>query len=217
MQTTKSIGKLAVSAMLALALGPLGAAVARAQEVLDPIFLLDATCVSAGPGRWSYDVKNVSVGRAVYKSYWYMGPGSDYSSMTCRIRPQNPEKERDYNFQTLYLEFGMRDNDAGSPGATVTVYLDGRRQESKSVIPGQKSTIQLNITNVNNISIETECNEKVRYCDRVYFLKGLLEPAPLPANPDTSQPIPPPPSDGSTNQTPPPPPPSNSPGELPNL
>lgn len=216
MQTTKSIGKLAASAMLALALGPLGTAVARAQEVLDPVFLLDATCVSAGPGRWSYDVKNVSVGRAVYKSYWYMGPGTDYSSMTCRIRPENPD-EKDYNFQTLYLEFGMRDNDAGSPGATVTVYLDGKRGESKSVAPGQKGSIQVNITNVSNIAVETECNDKVRYCDRVYFWEGSLEPAPLPPNPDTSQPIPPPPSDGSTNQTPPPPPPSNSPGELPKL
>lgn len=218
MKKTKLISQLAISTTLAVALWNLGTAITRAQKGSDSIFLLDATCVNAGPGRWRYNVKNISVGRAVYKSYWYMSPGSDYSTITCRIRPKNPD-EKDYNFQTLFLEFGMRDNDVGSPGVTVTVYLDGKRGPSKSVLPGQKESIEVNITNVSNISVETECNDKEKYCDRVYFWQASLQTSsssPNPdTNPDTSQPIPPPAIENNTNRLPtlPPPPPSNSPNQ----
>ncbi len=183
---------------------------------LENISLLDGVCVSTGPGRWRQITEDVSVNRQVYTSILFMGPGTQYSGLTCRIRPENPGPN-DYNFQTLTLQFGMRDNDWKSPSATVKIYLDGKPTTDQTIGPGQKADLSLPITNVSNIAIETICNSDSRYCDRVYFFQAALdpilpllppqidktEPAPAPNSGPTPVPIPPPPSNSQTNPPPP--------------
>lgn len=186
-------------------------------------FLFDAQCVSTGPGRWRRYKEDVSVGRQVYTSYLYMGAGTQYSAMTCRIRPEAPKTSK-YNFESLLLEFGMRDNDLNSPGSTVKVYLDGAPVASQSVQPGEKASLLVDVSNVSNVAIETVCSTKTQYCDRVYFFKATLEEGstlvpsvtqPLPSSPapaqtpNPTQTLPPPPSDSSTQDA--------NPSELPAL
>jgi hypothetical protein len=177
-QKTKLISKIIASTMLFLALAPQGRQIA--QEAPPSVFLLRLPCVSTGIGNWARRTEDVSVGKAVYTSRLYMGPGNSSASMTCRLKPNDAK----VNFQKLRLSFGMRDNDQGSPGVTVNVYLDQQKvgSESKSLSPGQGASIELDVVNPSNITIETICSNPSRYCDRVYFWDASLEyvvPLPL--------------------------------------
>ncbi|MBW4683122.1 MAG: hypothetical protein KME19_24010 [Microcoleus vaginatus WJT46-NPBG5] len=207
MQKNKSIAQLFLGVVLSLVIVPSLLPIPQA-EARRPISLFDARCVSTGPGRWRRVTSNVSVGRAVYTSYLYMGAGSEFSGMTCRIKSDEP-KPSEYDFQTLQLEFGMRDNDRGSPANTIRVYLDGEQDASQTVTvgPGEKASLSVDVTNVRNIAVETVCNSETKYCDRVYFFKALLEPvgASTYSNPVETTPMPPS-KDGSADQVPPPPP-----------
>jgi hypothetical protein len=72
-------------------------------------------CVSTGIGNWARRTEDVSVGKAVYTSRLFMGPGNNFAAMTCRLQPN----EAGVIFQRLRLSFGMRDNDRGSPNVNV--------------------------------------------------------------------------------------------------
>ena len=181
MPKTKWITPVISSLMLFSALATLGSQVAEAKR---PIFLLEAPCANAGFGNWREDEADVSIGRAVYRSQFYMGAGDRSAALTCKIRPD------DYAplFQTLRLGFGMRDNDRRSPPNVVTVYLDGKAVVSRTIKAGQSEVLPLDVSNVSNISIETSCSNKASrylYCDRVYFFDATLEriPPPLEAAP----------------------------------
>lgn len=143
-----------------------------------PGFLLRAKCVNSGVGSALENTQDVSIGRAVYKSRFYLGPGNRSASITCRITPNATQTD----FQNLQLDFGMRDNDT-SPPVTVNVYLDGKPVASRTVAPTRRETLLLNISDVRNVSIETVCSSQSEYCERVYFLNASLEPKPLPPSP----------------------------------
>ena len=74
----KSIGKIITIVSVSVALVTLGSQVAQAKRTPRPMFLLDTPCVDTGVGRWREDDTNVSVGRAVYKSLLFMGPGNRF-------------------------------------------------------------------------------------------------------------------------------------------
>jgi hypothetical protein len=195
------LSKLLAGVLLWAGLAPLSV---QAETLdLEYISLLEAVCVSTGPGRWRKTSEDVSVNRQVYTSVLFMGPGTQYSGLTCRIRPENPGP-KDYNFQTLNLQFGMRDNDWKSPSATVKIYLDGKAMAEQAIGPGEKASVSLPITNVSNVAIETICNSDSRYCDRVYFFDAGLEPI-LPPQIDKTQEIPAPNPEGTSVPIPPPP------------
>lgn len=104
-----------------------------------------------------------------------MGPGDRFAAMTCKLQPN----EAGVIFQKLQLSFGMRDNDQGSPAATVNLYIDGVQAQSQIVSPGKAASMFQDVTSTSNISLEVVCSNRSRYCDRVYFWNADLEYVPL--------------------------------------
>lgn len=174
MPKIKQIGKFIGGAMLFFALGTLCVPIAQARG---PKFLLRTKCVDTGVGNWDQTEDYVSIDKAVYTSLFYMGPGDGSASLTCRI---SSEGDGVY-YQTLNLGFGMRDNDRRSPPVTVNIYTDGRQAVSRTVSAGDRQFVSLDVINVRNVSIETVCSERSRYCERVYFYRATL--VPIPAGP----------------------------------
>ena len=166
----------AVLASTALLLTVVPQSEPMAQEAPLSIFLLRRPCVNTGIGNWLRRTEDVSVGKAVYTSRLFMGPGNRAASMTCRLQPN----DGGVIFQRLKLSFGMRDNDKGSPPVNVNVYLDGQRAEARTVSPGQQEVVTLDITPTSNVAIETVCSNQSKYCDRVYFWDAELEYSPIP-------------------------------------
>lgn len=169
MQKTKFISSIFTSAVLLSSL-IMGGNIAQAQQ--RPVSLLRAKCVSSGYGTARVENIDVSIGKAVYTSQFYLGAGNRSASLTCKIKPDNrPESP----FQTLKLGFGMRDNDTTSPNVVVKVYLDGQQAESRTVIATQPISLTLDVSNVSNVAIEAVCSRSNQYCDRVYFFDAGLE------------------------------------------
>jgi hypothetical protein len=163
--------------MLFLALVPQGRQIA--QEAPPSVFLLRLPCVNTGIGNWARRTEDVSVGKAVYTSRLFMGPGNRAAAMTCKLKPN----AAGVIFQKLKLGFGMRDNDEGSPSAVFNVYIDGKKVEplSRTVVPGEAKSVVLDVTNPSNVSLEVRCSNQSQYCDRVYFWEADVEYAvPLP-------------------------------------
>jgi hypothetical protein len=173
MQTTQSIAKFLAAGVLSVAISPFTALVAQADDESRLAWLFDAQCVSESPGRWRQEVEDVSVGREVYRSVMFMGPGSQFASLACRIRGEDTETS-DKNVQSLKLEFGMRDRHRESPYNNVIVYLDGEESVAATVAPGERVAISLDVSDISNIAIETICSTKIKYCDRVYFFDATL-------------------------------------------
>jgi hypothetical protein len=171
MSKEKPIVKAIAAAMISVAVANLGL-VAQAQR---STFLLRGKCVNSGLGNASLDDTNVSIGRQVYTSLFYLAPGNQSASITCRILSGKKSQPR---FQTLDLGFGISDNDVTAPSVTVNIYSDGRRVESQTVAPSQTRSLQLDVSNVSNVSIETVCpsSSQLQYCGRVYFFQASLEP-----------------------------------------
>lgn len=172
---TKLISTIAASTALFLALVPQGKPIAQETPLLSR-FLLRRPCVNTGVGNWDRRRENVSVGKAVYTSRFFMGPGNRSASMTCKLQPNDVG----VIFQRLNLGFGMRDNDQGSPPVSVNVYLDGQRAESATVAPGRPASVSLDVTSTNNVAIEAVCSSPAQYCDRVYFWDANLGYPPIP-------------------------------------
>ena len=109
-----------------------------------------------------------------------MGPGDRFAAMTCKLQPN----QAGVIFQNLQLSFGMRDNDQGSPAATVNLYIDGVKAQSQIVSPGKPASMLQDVTSTSNVSLEVVCSNpspnRSRYCDRVYFWDANLEYVPLP-------------------------------------
>ncbi|WP_156823808.1 hypothetical protein [Oscillatoria acuminata] len=155
--------------ILSVAIAPWSQPVVKAREPV-PLFLFETQCVTNGPGRSQEETLDISIGRKVYRSYFFLGPGSREVSVTCRIGEQEGQ------FESLLLEFGMRDNDRGSPPNVVNIYLDGVREVSQTLSAGEQVALTLNLSNVSHIAIETICSSQNRYCDRVYFFESTLLP-----------------------------------------
>jgi hypothetical protein len=178
MQKTKLISKIIAGAILCLALAPQNKQIA--QEARRSVFLLRLPCVSTGIGNWARRTEDVSVGKAFYTSRLFMGPGDQFAAMTCKLQPN----QAGVIFQNLQLSFGMRDNDQGSPAATVNLYIDGVKAQSQIVSPGKPASMLQDVTSTSNVSLEVVCSNpspnRSRYCDRVYFWDANLEYVPLP-------------------------------------
>ena len=183
MQNRYFINQLMTAGILSVAIAPWLQPVVNAREPV-PLFLFDAQCVTNGPGRSQEETLDISVGRKVYRSYFFLGPGSREVSVTCRIGEQAGQ------FESLLLEFGMRDNDRGSPPNAVNIYLDGVREVSHTISPGEQVSVSLNLSNVSHIAIETICSTQNRYCDRVYFFESTLLPRMnlVPSEPNSESP-----------------------------
>jgi hypothetical protein len=165
----KFIVSLVASAVLIPSLGIWGH-IAQAKQ--RPVNLLDAKCVSSGLGTVREEKLDVAIGRAVYSSRFYLGPGYRSAAMTCKIKPDNRLTPI---FQTLNLGFGMRDNDTRSAPVEVRVFLDGKQTESVRVSPSQPATLSLDVSTVSNVAIEAACSSQSQYCDRVYFYDASLQ------------------------------------------
>jgi hypothetical protein len=179
MQKTSLIAPAIATSVLLSVITTITGEIARAQKAQRPVPLLNAKCVNSGLGTAREQNLDVSIGRAVYTSQFYLGPGSRSASLTCNIKPENRPQSV---FQTLNLGFGMRDNSTKNTSVDVKVFLDGQQVESRSVAPGQSATLALDVSNVSNIAVEAVCSSSSEYCDRVYFFTaGLLRPtAPQP-------------------------------------
>ena len=168
------IRQIIASTILLCALAPQSRQIAQEAPAVS---LLTLPCVNSGIGNWASQTENISVGRALYQSMMYMGSGDELSSLTCRLQPN----ERNLNFQTLNLEFGMRDNDKSSPPVEVNLYIDGVKANSQKVSSGEKASISIDVTTTKNIALEAVCSEEDKYCSRVYFWDASLQVAsPLP-------------------------------------
>ncbi len=173
MQKTSLIASgIATSVLLSLATIVTTGEITQAQKAQRPVPLLNAKCVNSGLGTAREQNLDVSIGRAVYTSQFYLGPGYRSASLTCNIKP---EKRPQSVFQTLNLGFGMRDNSTNSTTVEVKVYLDGKQAENRTVAPGQPTTLALDVSNVSNVAVEAVCSSQSQYCDRVYFFTAGLE------------------------------------------
>ena len=160
---------------------------AQADDESRLAWLFEAQCVSESPGRWRQEVEDVSIGREVFQSVMFMGPGSQFASLACRIRGKETEKSEEI-VQSLHLEFGMRDRHRASPYNNVIVYLDGEESQATTVAPGERVALSLDVSNISNIAIETVCSTKVKYCDRVYFFDASLSAdVIIPIEPSTTE------------------------------
>lgn len=178
MQTTQLIPKFLAAGFLSVAIASLMPLMAAAKDESRLAWLFETQCVNESPGRWRREVENVSVGREVYRSIMFLGPGSQFASLACRIR-QNQDtnssnRSNRKNFQSLKLEFGMRDRHSASPANQVIVYLDGEQASVNTVSSGERVVLALDISNTSNIAIEIICSSKIQYCDRVYFFDASL-------------------------------------------
>lgn len=200
-----------ITGVLVSSFALIGENIVQAQRPPRPVELLRSRCVSSGLGSAREDNTDISIGRAVYTSRFFLGAGSRSASLTCRIKP---DSRKQAIFQTLNLGFGMRDNDSRSPSAEVRVYLDGRPAEARTVSTSMQNTLSLDVSNVSNVSIEAVCTSG-RYCDRVYFYEAsLLRPGTqtnvAPSSQPTQQfsvpgaplPVPPPPTTAPAPITP---------------
>lgn len=151
---------------------PLGEATAQNEEKIPSISLLRAKCVKSGIGSARKQDLNVSIGKAVYSSKFYLGPGYRSAALTCKIKPNNRPQNV---FQTLNLGFGMRDNNPNSPSVQVQVYLDGQPHENVMVGPTQVANLAVDVNNVSNVAIEATCSSSTQYCSRVYFYDADLQ------------------------------------------
>ncbi|MBW4508625.1 MAG: hypothetical protein KME64_19250 [Scytonematopsis contorta HA4267-MV1] len=158
----------------------------NAQARRRQIPLLEAKCVSSGLGNAREQEQNVSIGRAVYTSKFYIGSGTNSASMTCNIKP---DKSPEPVFKIFNLGFGMRDNSTNSPPVQVRVFLDGQLAEATTIAPMQQKTGAFDVSNVSNVSIEATCTSRGQYCDRVYFFTANLEPK-VPVQPKPPEPKP---------------------------
>ncbi|NJM73436.1 MAG: hypothetical protein HC862_26785 [Scytonema sp. RU_4_4] len=172
MQTTQFISSVLTSTLLLSSLFSFGEEIVQAQRPQRPVSLLNAKCVNSGLGSVNQQDLDVSIGRAVYTSRFYLGPGNRSASITCNIKP---EKSSRPGFQILNLGFGMRDNDTKSPGVEVKVYLDGNQAERRTIAPTQQASLTLDVSNASNVAIEAVCASPNQYCDRVYFFNAALE------------------------------------------
>ncbi len=180
MQKTQLISSVLTSALLLSSLFSFGGKIAQAQRAQRPVSLLNSKCVNSGLGTVRQENLDVSIGRAVYSSRFYLGPGNRSASLTCNIKPEKSSKPP---FQTLNLGFGIRDNDTKSPGVEVKVYLDGNQAETRTVAPGQQTSLAFDVSNASNVAIEAVCTSQSQYCDRVYFFTAALERQSAPAQP----------------------------------
>jgi hypothetical protein len=186
MQKNRFVASLIAGGVVLSSVAILGENITQAQRPPRITSLLKAKCVSSGLGSVREENMDISIGRAVYSSKFYLGPGYRSAAITCKIKPNNRPQAV---FQTLNLGFGMRDNDSKSPGVEVKVYLDGRQAETRTISPSQQSTVSLDVSNVSDVSIEAVCASGREYCDRVYFFDaGLVRSTPPAKQPKTPQP-----------------------------
>ncbi|MEC4813300.1 MAG: hypothetical protein SAK29_08530 [Scytonema sp. PMC 1069.18] len=171
MQNTKLIASFITSIVLSSSFSTIYGKIVLAQRPQRPVPLLNAKCVNSGLGSARSENLDVSIGRAVYTSQFYLGPGYRSASITCNINPNNRPQPL---FETLNLGFGMLDS-SNSPSVEVRVFVDGNQVEARTIGPGQPNSLALNVSNVNNVAIETVCSSPTQYCDRVYFFNAGLE------------------------------------------
>ena len=151
---------------------PWDTAIAQNKKKASSTSLLNAKCVNSGIGSARQQKRDVSIGKAVYSSKFYLGPGYSSAGLTCKIKPENRPQNI---FQSLNLGFGMRDNNPKGPGVQVRLYLDGRPSEIINIGPTQVANISVNVNNVDNVAIEAICTSSTRYCSRVYFYNADLQ------------------------------------------
>lgn len=169
----KSVSALFVGVAVAATVVAMGATVSYGRS--RSTSLLNAKCVNGGQGSVREGKQDVSIGRAVYTSLFFLGPGYRSASMTCQIKPDNRPQ---HPFQILNLGFGMRDNDVNSPPVQVNIFVDGQQVETRTVEPTKQEVVAVDITKVSNVAIEATCSTQMRYCDRVYFFTANLERTP---------------------------------------
>ncbi len=161
-------------AVILPALFPLNEATAQKEKEMRPTSMLKARCVRSGIGSARRQKRNVSIGRAVYNSKFYLGPGYRSAALTCNIKPDDDSDRPQNVFQTLNLGFGMRDNNVNSPSVRVQLYLDGRPTEIITVRPTRVANVSVDVNNVSNVAIEATCSSSTQYCSRVYFYDADL-------------------------------------------
>lgn len=172
MQNTKFIASLLASAVILPLFTIGGENIATAER---PVSLLRSKCVNSGLGSAREEDMNVSIGRGVYSSRFYLGPGYRSAAITCKIQPDSSPQPI---FQILNLGFGMRDNDNRSASVNVVIYVDGKQVETRSISPSKPVDVTIDITNATNVAIEANCSSQTEYCDRVYFYNASLQRPP---------------------------------------
>jgi hypothetical protein len=157
------------AAIIFISLVALGANPVQAQT---PVSLIQAKCISSGQGSFRQVPVDVAIAKAIYTSPFYLGSGTVSAAVTCKIRNDDDRPL----FQTLRLGLGMRDNNPNSPPVTVNFYVDGDKTQTKTISPGTKELLKLDVSKATNVTIEAVCSSQSKYCDRVYFFNTILEP-----------------------------------------
>jgi hypothetical protein len=131
---------------------------------------LFSMCQFTGAG---YDYsQDVTIGRELFTSVralWAYG-----GSAICRIRPGDSA----YKYKTLRLAFGIQDQNADNYNCrrpmTVNVYLDGNLEESRSLLPSEKSLLLLNVSRTSTVTVDVP---EIGGCwGVVHFTQAILEP-----------------------------------------
>ncbi|AKG22766.1 NPCBM/NEW2 domain-containing protein [Calothrix sp. 336/3] len=168
MTKISSISLFILTILVTSSLNTVTSKIAQAQT---GVSLLRAKCVNSGLGNVREETKYISIGRTVYTSRFYLGPGYRSANLTCKIKPDNANSP----FQVVNLGFGMADSPNQSPNVDIKVYLDGKLGETRTVTTSQEGEISVDVSNVSDISIEATCSSQTQYCDRVYFFNANLQ------------------------------------------
>ena len=140
MNCTKLNYKLMGWGAICLLLGSFGATVVQAQN-REPTVITTTECEgdigenikTDGGYRFVRDRQIERIDR-----YWYTG------KITCEI---------DGKYSILQLEFAMKD---GAGQKTIDIYLDGEKKGSLGISGGERKSLPLDVTNINNVHIEIE-------------------------------------------------------------
>lgn len=179
----KFIRKVAALGVIYLAFAGVAGQVAQAQR---PISLFSTQCV--GQGLTGNQNKSVSIGRELFTSIFAIGGGwANYNaSITCRVRPPGAAPK----FKTLRLAFGVPDDANQRNPMEVNIYLDGNKTESRSLYPGDKTLVLLDVNQVRSVAIEvlySRSDNDSNYITPVSVVQAVLEPISSSSSPGRRQ------------------------------
>lgn len=135
--------------------------------------LFSTNCIRAEGASFAMD-DDVVIGREVFTRIASI-PGNG-ASITCRIRPAGSQP----SFATLRLAFGVRDytsssfNSSDAP-RTLKVYVDGSLVASRTLSPGQRAFLALDVSRASSVALENSSRGQL-YDASMSITQALLEP-----------------------------------------
>jgi tetratricopeptide (TPR) repeat protein len=158
----------AIASLLTLILCSLSQHGSLAQERV--VNLNPEKCVAPYLGLWEKSRFDVSISRQVITPLFFtFAHTSDEAGLiTCKVNTQNTSKK----FKVINFGFGIPGNKKDD--VIITFYLDGKEAFSRQISPDEKINISLDISNTQDLAIETKGVTRNHRRKGVVFFKASL-------------------------------------------